>query len=205
MSLLSSKDQKYRDLSPPNRLSPAPCEQPYVEQLTHWLNSDEIRLAALQMVAQLNLPQGMVAAGFIRNLVWDKLHQCHYPLNDVDVIYYDASDVSIAAEQAYCAQLHQWQPALPWSVKNQARMHLRNGDEPYQSCVDAMSFWPERETAVAASINNQKIELFTPWGLSSLFQLLLTPNSRRDQRIFQQRLASKNWLQRYPKLQLVTP
>lgn len=36
--------------------------------------------------------------------------------------------------------------ALGLPVKNQARMHLRNGDRPYQSATDAMRYWPETAT-----------------------------------------------------------
>lgn len=46
----------------------------------------------LIIVADLKLPDGLIAAGFVRNLVWDHLHGKNAtPLNDVDVIFYDAS------------------------------------------------------------------------------------------------------------------
>ncbi|MEF1187336.1 nucleotidyltransferase family protein, partial [Vibrio sinaloensis] len=43
-------------------------------------------MAILRLVSTFNLPQGCVAAGFVRNLVWDTLH--HHTnstsLNDID-------------------------------------------------------------------------------------------------------------------------
>jgi len=58
------------------------------------LELDELRLNALECVRLLNLPDCYLAAGFVRNLVWDFLHQMPSPtpLNDVDVIYFDANE-----------------------------------------------------------------------------------------------------------------
>ncbi|WP_394200444.1 nucleotidyltransferase family protein [Shewanella waksmanii] len=171
-------------------------------QLHKWLTTDPQRLSALKHVASLSLPQGMIAAGFVRNLVWDRLHSSQYQLNDVDVIYFDSNDTRRCTEQAYFARLVELEPNLPWSVKNQARMHLRNGDKPYQSAIDAMCYWPEKETAVAARWINNQIEVIAPFGIQRLFELHLTPNPARDNALFHERLTSKSWLSRYPKLQI---
>ncbi len=74
----------------------------------------------------------MLAAGFVRNLVWDRLHGLvATPFTDIDVIYFDPADLSRETENRYEAELRILAPEYPWSVKNQARMHLRNGDKPY--------------------------------------------------------------------------
>ncbi len=56
------------------------------------IRKDPIRLEALECVCQLELPQCYIAAGFVRNLVWDSLHHnvTLTPLNDIDVIFFDA-------------------------------------------------------------------------------------------------------------------
>ncbi|MRE47150.1 hypothetical protein GII66_24395, partial [Escherichia coli] len=46
-------------------------------------------------------------------------------------------------------RLRQQLPSLDWSVKNQARMHQRNGDYPYTSTRNALLHWPETATAIA--------------------------------------------------------
>ena len=58
------------------------------------IEKDELRVKALDCVRQLNLPHCYLAAGFVRNLVWDHLHQklVSTPLNDVDVIYFDETE-----------------------------------------------------------------------------------------------------------------
>jgi hypothetical protein len=44
----------------------------------------------------LKLPDGYIAAGYIRNRVWDHLHGFteRTPLNDVDVVYFNPHDLS---------------------------------------------------------------------------------------------------------------
>ncbi|ERM57259.1 hypothetical protein M565_ctg5P0230 [Vibrio cyclitrophicus FF75] len=157
----------------------------------------------LDCVAQLGLPQCYVAAGFVRNLVWDHLHghASPTPLNDIDVIYFDTIDTSYESDLRYEALLKQRLPELNWQVRNQACMHTRNGDEPYQSSLDAMSYWPEKETAVALKQSlTGDIECISSFGLESLFDLQITPNPKRNRDIFDQRVQSKNWLTHWSKL-----
>ena len=52
-------------------------------------------------------------------------------------------------DRAIEAELRALAPGIDWSVKNQARMHLRNGDPPYSGATDAMRHWPETATAIA--------------------------------------------------------
>ncbi|MFB9137643.1 nucleotidyltransferase family protein [Vibrio olivae] len=168
-----------------------------------WLSQDVERMALLTSVKSLELPQGMIAAGVIRNMVWDKLHGLSStPFNDVDVIYFDPNakaEDDMALEQQLKAQ----QPTIDWQVRNQARMHLRNGDRPYTSCQDAMSFWPEQETAVGARLNpHGEIEVISGFGLNSLLNGHITANPAREPHVFKQRMEQKRWLARWPKLSI---
>ncbi|EKG46506.1 hypothetical protein VCHC50A1_3287, partial [Vibrio cholerae HC-50A1] len=115
------------------------------------IRKDPIRLEALECVYQLELPQCYIAAGFVRNLVWDSLHHNVKltALNDIDVIFFDADRLDSDYEKSLELKLSEQMPQLNWQVKNQAKMHLQNGDNAYQSILDAMSYWPEKETAVA--------------------------------------------------------
>ncbi|MEC4726924.1 nucleotidyltransferase family protein [Shewanella sp. D64] len=181
-------------------------------QLTAWIRQDPLRMRALQLVQVLHLPQGFIAAGFVRNLVWDRLHgvECNRLLADIDVIYFNPSDISAAADKAYELELRELAPELPWSVKNQARMHIRNDDAPYLSSLDAMSYWPEQETAVGVMLHtgaiaekgkcDDGIKLVSAFGFESLFNLKLTPNNKRSLALFEARLADKKWAVYYPKL-----
>ncbi|MEZ8374832.1 nucleotidyltransferase family protein [Vibrio cyclitrophicus] len=176
---------------------------PLANSIVTLIKQDPLRMQILDCVAQLGLPQCYVAAGFVRNLVWDHLHghASPTPLNDIDVIYFDTIDTSYESDLQYEALLKQRLPELNWQVRNQACMHTRNGDEPYQSSLDAMSYWPEKETAVALKQSlTGDIECISSFGLESLFDLQITPNPKRNRDIFDQRVQSKNWLTHWSKL-----
>ncbi|WP_178022407.1 nucleotidyltransferase family protein [uncultured Paenibacillus sp.] len=164
-------------------------------------------MADLQLVADLGLPQGCIAAGYIRNFVWDVLHGYveRTPLHDVDVLYYDPACLEEEAEKAYDARLRERNPQLNWSAKNQARMHLRNGTAPYRSVEDAMLHWPETATAVGARLNAAgDVELIAPLGLEDLLSLQVRQGPYfRDHAAFLQRVNGKAWLSRWPRLVLV--
>ncbi|WP_325895205.1 nucleotidyltransferase family protein [Grimontia sp. NTOU-MAR1] len=174
-----------------------------MQTIIEWVQGDPLRMQALYATRSLKLPQCYIAAGFVRNLVWDRLHnkETATPLNDVDVIYFKDDETDVSAHLRYELHLNTILPSLNWQVRNQAHMHLRNDDEPYMDILDAMSFWPEIETAVAIRlVNDNSLECISPFGFESLFALKITPNPKRDAAIFQQRIQSKNWLSHWPKL-----
>jgi len=167
------------------------------------LKRDSLRQQALDCVFNLNLPDSYIAAGFIRNLVWDYLHKntISTPLNDIDVIYFDRDVTNSNRDQSLEDNLTRQMPTLKWQVRNQADMHERNGDRPYKNCTDAMGYWPEKETAVAVrKVKGGEFECITAFGYESLFNLQLTHNPKRPVEIFNQRIQSKNWLSLWPNL-----
>ena len=87
-------------------------------------------------------------------------------------------------------------------------MHIRNGDAAYGSMADAMRFWPETATAVAVRLDaDDAIDVVAPFGLEDLFTLRLVPGPafRGAKRpIFEERIAKKQWLLRYPLLMVET-
>ncbi|NAX20507.1 nucleotidyltransferase family protein [Vibrio sp. V39_P1S14PM300] len=178
----------------------------YSKTVESLVRRDALRLKALQCVKQLQLPQCYLAAGFVRNLVWDYLHAKprSTALNDVDVIYFDPLETNPDAHLAHEARLKHALPILNWQVRNQAWMHLRNGDRPYQSAIDAMSYWPEQETAVAVRLNSDnQFECVSVFGLASLFALRITYNPKRERALFEQRIQTKGWHNLWPELRVV--
>ncbi|WP_413699611.1 nucleotidyltransferase family protein [Psychromonas sp. KJ10-10] len=125
------------------------------------------------------------------------------PLNDVDVIYFDANEEDQEAYLKYEAKLYELMPEVNWQVRNQAIMHNRNADNAYQSTLDAMRYWPEKETAVAIrKVSNEDFECISAFGFDSLFNLEVTHNPKRQRLIFESRLKSKNWLVIWPMLKV---
>jgi len=168
------------------------------------IKADTRRWAALAFVEALGLPEGSIGAGFVRNLVWDHLHgrvsDCRD--EDIDVLFYDPMRRERAYETELEGRLRTAAPDLSWSVRNQARMHERNKDRPYRSVEDAMRFWTETATAVAVSREGATCTLSAPFGLDDLTGLILRPTSLREDKLvaFHDRIASKNWLKRWPRL-----
>jgi hypothetical protein len=177
----------------------------YRLQIIRWLSEDPMRREALFIASTQGLRDWCLAAGFVRNLVWDKVHgfSCPTPLNDIDLIHFDPYNASEEADRDVERRLKATSE-LPWSVKNQARMHERNSDNPYTSTEDAMSYWVELETAVGASLDKGgDIVIVAPFGIDALFDFTITPNSKRLKPMaFSKRVEEKRWLEIWPKLMI---
>jgi uncharacterized protein len=170
--------------------------------------ADPWREAVLEAVRRQRLPDWAVGAGFIRSAVWDALHGLAEPtpLADVDVLFFDANEVSPQREAAIEAALSDALPDVPWSVKNQARMHRRNGDAPYADTADALRFWLETPTAVAIRIGDDgAATLLAPFGVEDLLAMVCrpTPSGRRRASEYQSRVRDKNWLAHWPRVRIL--
>ncbi len=185
----------------------------FENQIKDWIKNDLEKMEALQTASTLHLNDWCIAAGFVRNLVWDKLHKLVWdklhkkesltPLHDVDLIYYDPTNPSEEPDKLIERHLNSIS-TLPWSVKNQARMHLRNCDKPYTSTCDAMSYWVEIETAVGVTLSMRgEIEILAPFGIARLFENSITINNkRRKANDFYERIKKKQWLLQWPNLKV---
>ncbi|XEC96594.1 nucleotidyltransferase family protein [Paenibacillus tarimensis] len=182
-------------------------ENEYENRLREWMYTNEAIVADLQLVRSLNLPDGYIAAGYVRNYIWDRLHgyDQRTGLNDIDLVYFDDRNTAEAADRGIEARLQQLTGDARWSVKNQARMHLRNKTEPYRSVSDALSRWPETATAVGIRLTeDDRVDICCPHGLKDLFEL----NIKRspffyDESFFRQRVEIKRWLVTWPLLRVI--
>ena len=177
----------------------------YELELTDIIKSDQLLMSILKAVQVLQLNDCWVAAGVIRNKVWDYLHNVHTEINDIDVIYFDEFDSSIGKEKALESKLREIMPDQPWSVKNQARMHIKNKLSPYGSSFDGVAHFPETPTAIAVRLNNNHIEILAPYGLTDLFEGIVRPTPPFNQNselhtIYSNRIRSKNWGSIWSKL-----
>ncbi|WP_052703038.1 nucleotidyltransferase family protein [Paenibacillus beijingensis] len=178
-----------------------------LEKLIKIMQTNEHLMRDLQLVRQLDLPNWCIAAGYVRNFVWDYLHGYpnRTPLNDVDVLYYDQDDLSEETEKKFEVLLKNQLQDYNWSIKNQARMHVRNHENPYMSVTDAMKRWPETATAVGIHIDKKNnLEITAPHGLNDLFDMVIRRSSYyKDKDYFYTRVQSKKWLETWPKLRLI--
>jgi len=173
----------------------------YQNRLQALLETDPHRMDILRAVSTLGLPDCWVTAGFVRNLVWDHLHHKKTELNDVDVIYYCQTDTQGQLAVHATRQLQAMLPKVNWQIKNQALMHIKPQHSQYLSSTDAMTFWPEQETAIAVKIDvSGCFSIVAPFGLTSLFEQRITFNPKGNEQIFWQRIKQKSWLITWPKL-----
>ena len=188
-------------------MTPAPPLRT-VADIERFLEAHADLHALLLHVERLALPDAWIGAGFIRNSVWDVLHERPIDvarLADVDVLFFDPYGTGKEREAEIEHRLRILAPGIPWSVKNQARMHLRNGDAPYRDTHDAVAHWAETATAIAARSIGGTVEVMAPYGITDLLSLIVrpTPVFRHKMGVYRQRVTDKNWPACWPKLRML--
>ena len=151
-----------------------------------------------------------LGGGMIRNAVWDYMHGYGTPTqtDDVDVIHYNPIDSEKRHDEAIKNRLASLVPNAKWSVKNQARMHISNGETAYASIEDAISRWPETATAFVARLDHAgRIEFVAPYGFDDLLRLLITNTPAFVDRVetIRKRIEGKQWQRLWPRLKLMLP
>ncbi|WP_404819673.1 nucleotidyltransferase family protein [Sutcliffiella horikoshii] len=165
----------------------------------------------LRAAKALNLPDWWVCAGFVRTKVWDTLHghNSRTPLPDIDVIYYDKNDITEEKEKQLEKRLLELCPVEPWSVKNQARMHVINNLPPYANSTEAMSKFPETATALGVKLDrDNQLQLAAPCGIQDLINLEVKPTplykkTAEHASIYETRLKQKNWQAIWPNITIL--
>jgi hypothetical protein len=172
-------------------------------------------MRTLAHVRALRLPAWCVGAGAVRNLVWDALHGHATPsaLADVDVAHFDAGDLSPARDAALQSALADIAPETPWEVINQAGVHLwfeahfGHAVAPLRSLEEAVASWPEYATAVGVWLaEDDRVHVIAPHGLDDLFAMVVRRNPARvSVETYRQRIASKRYTARWPRVRVVDP
>ncbi len=159
-------------------------------------------MAQLRAVRALELPDWCISGGFVRNRVWDRLSNSKVLYRaDTDVLFFDAVDISRAREQQLEAELSRIVPEAEWQLRNQARMHINNGDPPYRSTAHAMTYWLETCTAVGIKLgDDDQLHIVAPLGLDDLLGLVLRPTAAglRRREVYRHRLDTKPWRAQWP-------
>lgn len=143
-------------------------------------------MAILTIIRDLELKDSWLAAGSVRNFIWNLLSDksAFDRETDVDVIFFDP-DVSYEETLAIENKLREDFPQYQWELKNQVYMHQHSPHTaPYRNSCDAMSKYPERCTAVGLRLHTDAtLELFAPYGLEDIlnFQVAPTPHFLENQ------------------------
>lgn len=180
------------------------------EDVLRLVEEDEWMMDILKTVHTLSLPDWWVCAGFVRSKIWDVLHgfEERTMLPDIDVIYFDPTNVDEEEEKRLERQLKNVAPSIPWSVKNQARMHVKNNFPPYSSSIEGIANFPETATALGLTLDeNKHIRLAAPHGISDVINLEVKPIPRFMTNeiltsVYKERVREKNWPARWHKLKI---
>jgi hypothetical protein len=145
-------------------------------------------MEVLRGMNALGLPDALLGSGAIYNTVWNVLtgRPALTGINDADVVYFDDSDLSYAAEDRVIrrAAAHFSGLPVPVEVRNQARVHLWFPERfglayPRLTCsAEMMLYYASKTHAVAARLEaDGEISIHAPFGLDDMFSFRVTPNS----------------------------
>lgn len=165
------------------------------------IREDKWMMNLLKAVKTLNLPDCWICAGFVRSKIWDLIHDfsTRTPIPDIDVIYFNSTNTDEALEKKMEEKLKSLVPNIPWSVKNEARMHVLSNMPPYESSVDGISKFPETASSLGVKLDeNENIILTAPWGITDVVNLKVRPTpyyleTNERMKIYEDRVAKKNW------------
>jgi hypothetical protein len=155
------------------------------DALEQMIRDEPVLMEVLHGIA--DLPQGLLVAGAIYNMVWNKLTR-RPALNgvaDIDVFYFDDSDLSYDAEDVVIQRLAALfvHLPLPVQVRNQARVHLwfeQKFDQPFTRLASAdemLGRYASKTHAIGARLNaDGTMEFVAPFGLDDIFSFRIVPN-----------------------------
>ncbi|MDA2299130.1 nucleotidyltransferase family protein [Bacillus cereus] len=183
------------------------------QDIIRLIENDEWMMNVLQMAKSLELPDWWICAGFVRSKIWDTLHdyEAKTAMPDVDVIYYDSLHQDEIYEQSLETKLMNIDATIPWSVKNQARMHVVNNMPPYSSSVNAISKFPETATALGVTLDElNNVILTAPCGIEDVLSLQVKPTahflkSKERLHLYKNRVIKKNWQSKWPSITITYP
>ncbi len=175
------------------------------------IQEDKWMMELLTSAQSLKLPDWWICAGFVRSKIWDVLHGFdeRTTIPDIDVIYYDRTNIEKSVEKENEEALKSLLPTIPWSVKNQARMHSVNNISPYTPSIDAISRFPETATALGVKLDEgNNVILSAPHGIEDVVNLRVKPTpsfygQKEQMKIYEERIRDKNWRAVWNKVEIV--
>jgi hypothetical protein len=178
-----------------------------IVRTTPWL------MRALVAARDVDAPDWLIGAGAVRTAVWDRLHGFDEPtpLTDIDVGFFDPTDLSPERDRQVEDALRAALPEAPWQAKNQAAVHLwyprKFGYtvEPLASSAEAIGTFPETAACVGVRLHlEDQLEIVAPLGLDDLLNLVHRYNPRRATvEEYERRLAAKRIAERWPRVTIV--
>lgn len=165
----------------------------------------------MEQAPKLQLSNWYVGAGFIAQTVWNYHHEFapETGIKDCDLVYFDR-DTSYEAEDTFIQGGKKLFSNVPIEVeiRNEARVHLwyeaKHGIplRAYTSTEDAINTWPTTATAIGIRNHAGKFEVYAPYGLHDLLNMIVRPNKALiSQAIYESKVA--RWQSIWPKLTII--
>ena len=162
----------------------------------------------LEIIRSLELKDSWLAAGCVRNFIWNMLSERpgFDSETDVDVIFFDPTYAEAERIELEAKLKADW-PQYRWELRNQAYMHRHSpGTAPYKNAREAMSKYPERCTAIGLRLHaDATLEPFAPYGLEDIFNFQVSPTphfleNEDRMKLYQERLSKKKWQEKWENL-----
>jgi hypothetical protein len=186
---------------------------PVDQQLVHFraaLRRNHTLMEVLRTAAALDLPGWYLAAGCLYQTVWNVVtgEPPEAGILDYDLIYFDGSDLSWAAEDAVIRAGERAFAAVPKPVqiRNQARVHLWYEEKfglpcpPYESSEAAIDMFEATTASVGVRLEpGGRWRVYAPYGLADVFNLVVRPNPALAPRAVYEAKTSR-WRSQWPSL-----
>lgn len=175
--------------------------------------ADPDMMTVLAIIRDLDLADAWLAAGAVRNFIWNLLsgRSGFDARTDLDLVFYDPA-ISYEETQQIEQELKKKFSQYAWEVKNQVYMHQHSpGTAPYTSACDAVSKYPEQCTALAVHLRKDgQLELFLPYGTKDIEDFIVQPTphflaSPERLAVYTERMKKKNWQSKWPQLEVRFP
>jgi hypothetical protein len=190
------------------------------DRMAALLAADETIMTALTRARAMALPDHWIVAGSLYQTIWNALTERPQGtgIRDIDLIYFDASDLSYEAEDRVIQRGREVFDGLviPVEIRNQARVHLwfeerfgwetRTGTPypPLRSSLESLTRYAAIAHAVAARIGSDgALEIHAPFGLSDIFSLTLRPNPRGDRNLEGFLKKARRMQETWPELTII--
>lgn len=163
---------------------------PHAEQvavLEQMIRAEPVLMQVLVGLRDLGLNDWLLVSGAIYNSVWNQLtgKPALTGIKDIDVTYFDDSDLSYEAEDKVIKKVlaHFEGCPVPIEVRNQARVHLWFPEKfnqpfsPLTSSEEMLSRYASKTHAVGARLDaDDKLIVMAPFGLDLIFSFRIVPN-----------------------------
>lgn len=176
------------------------------------LRRSPIVLPILDRWEHIGLPECWLVAGAVFQTMWNEAYglAAEHGIKDIDLVYFDAGDLSVEAEIRHEARINDLfaDLAVPIDVKNEARVHLWYAEKfgysirPYTSTAGAIATFPITAGSIGVRPGADGLEFCAPFGLTDLCDLIVRPNKVQiTEAIYVAKLD--RWRTLWPRLKII--